>query len=65
MELQKHCLLIKNVLNHMLPAIIKSLLFKGCEVVVDKKINKLFGNKFKLAKEIDWKTEYLKPKNIY
>ncbi len=44
------------------PTIIRSLLFSGCEVVVDKKINKFFGNKFKLAKEIDWKTEYLKPK---
>ena len=44
------------------PAIIRSLLISGCEVVVDKQINKLFRNKFKLAKEIDWKTEYLKPK---
>ncbi len=44
------------------PTIIRNLLFSGCEVVVDKKINKFFGNKFKLAKEIDWKTEYLKPK---
>ena len=38
------------------------MLFSGCEVVVDKKINKLFGNKLKLANETDWKTEYLKPK---
>tara|TARA_Y100000590_G_scaffold271431_1_gene304729 strand:- start:4671 stop:5918 length:1248 start_codon:yes stop_codon:yes gene_type:complete len=44
------------------PTIIRALLFSGCEVVVDKKINKLFRNRFKLAKEIDWKTEYLKPK---
>ena len=44
------------------PTIIRGLLLSGCEVVVDKKINKFFGNKFKLAKEIDWKTEYLKPK---
>ena len=44
------------------PTIIKTLLFSGCEIVVDKKINKFFGNKFKLAKEIDWETEYLKPK---
>ena len=29
---------------------------------MDKKINSLFQNKFKLAKEIDWKTEYLSPK---
>ncbi len=44
------------------PLIIRSLIKSGCEVVVDKKINKFFGNKFKLAKEIDWRTEYLKPK---
>ncbi len=44
------------------PTIIRSLLLSGCEIVVDKKINKLFGNEFKLAREIDWKTEYLKPK---
>ena len=30
--------------------IINSLLQKGCEVIVDKKINKLFKNKLKLAK---------------
>ena len=44
-------------------ASIKSLVTSlGCEVVVDEKINKLFKNKFKLAKEIDWKTEYLDAK---
>ena len=31
-------------------------------IVVDKKINQLFKKKFKLAKEIDWKTEYLNAK---
>ncbi len=39
--------------------IIQSLISSGCEVRVDKKINKLFKNKLKSAKEIDWKTEYL------
>ena len=39
--------------------IINSLINSGCEVRVDKKINKLFNNKLKLAKERDWKTEYL------
>ena len=34
----------------------------GCEVRVDKKINKLFKHKLKTAKEIDWKTEYLDAK---
>ena len=39
--------------------IIKSLKNSGCEVRVDHKINKLFKNKLKLAKEKDWRTEYL------
>jgi len=39
--------------------IINSLRSSGCEVRVDNKINKLFKNKLKLAKEKDWKTEYL------
>ncbi len=47
--------------SHALP-IIRELILLGCEVVVDKKINILFKNKLKLAKEIDWKTEYLSPK---
>ncbi len=47
--------------THALP-IIRELILLGCEVVVDKKINSLFKNKLKLAKEIDWKTEYLSPK---
>ena len=42
--------------------IINSLINNGCEVVVDRKINKLFYNKLKLAKELDWKTEYLDAK---
>ncbi len=39
--------------------IINSLIKNGCEVRVDNKINKLFKNKLKLAKEKDWRTEYL------
>ncbi len=39
--------------------IINSLINSGCEVRVDNKINKLFKNKLKIAKEKDWKTEYL------
>ena len=39
--------------------IINSLIKSGCEVRVDNKINKLFKNKLKIAKEKDWKTEYL------
>ena len=55
-------LINEKVLNsHGLP-IIKSLIALGCEVRVDKKINKLFNNKLRLAKELDWKTEYLDAK---
>ncbi len=39
--------------------VINSLIENGCEVIVDKKINKFFNNSLKLAKELDWKTEYL------
>jgi glutamate-5-semialdehyde dehydrogenase len=39
--------------------IIDSLINSGCEVRVDNKINKLFKNKLKQAKEKDWRTEYL------
>ncbi len=39
--------------------IINSLINSGCEVRVDGKINKLFNNKLKFAREKDWKTEYL------
>ena len=51
----------RSLKRHALP-IINKLTSLGCEVVVDKKINQLFKNKFKLAKEIDWKTEYLDAK---
>ena len=39
--------------------IINSLKNSGCEVRVDKKINKIFEGKLKHAIERDWKTEYL------
>ena len=42
--------------------VIKALIQSGCEVIVDKKINKLFKNNLKLAKEKDWRTEYLDSK---
>ena len=47
--------------SHGVP-IINKLIKSGCEVLVDKKINKIFKNKLKRAKEIDWKTEYLDAK---
>jgi glutamate-5-semialdehyde dehydrogenase len=51
----------KAIKKHGVP-IINKLDSLGCKVVVDKKINQIFGNKYKLAKEIDWKTEYLDAK---
>ena len=39
--------------------IINALLKSGCEVRVDSKINRMFKNRLKFVKEIDWKTEYL------
>jgi glutamate-5-semialdehyde dehydrogenase len=51
----------KSIKKHGAP-IIDKLTSMGCEVVVDKKINQIFKNKYKLAKEIDWKTEYLDAK---
>jgi glutamate-5-semialdehyde dehydrogenase len=39
--------------------IVNALIESGCEVRVDNKINKLFKNKLKSAKEKDWSTEYL------
>jgi glutamate-5-semialdehyde dehydrogenase len=51
----------KSLRKHAVP-IIDKLESLGCEIVVDKKINQIFKNKFKLAKETDWKTEYLDAK---
>jgi len=51
----------RSIKTHGVP-IINKLTSLGCEVVVDKKINQIFKNKYKLAKEIDWKTEYLDAK---
>ena len=51
----------KSIKKHGVP-IMNKLASLGCEIVVDKKINQIFKNKYKLAKEIDWKTEYLDAK---
>ena len=55
-------LINENIVSSHAPTIINSLIKSGCEVRVDKKINKIFNNKLKFAKEIDWKTEYLDAK---
>ena len=52
-------LIEEKALNTHAKEIINSLIHSGCEVRVDNKINKLFKNKLKFAKEKDWSTEYL------
>jgi glutamate-5-semialdehyde dehydrogenase len=52
-------LIEEKAINTHAKSIIQSLINVGCEVRVDNKLNKLFKNKLKKAKEIDWRTEYL------
>ena len=52
-------LIEEKAINSHAKEIINSLIDSGCEVRVDKKINRLFNGKLKVAKEKDWKTEYL------
>ena len=55
-------LINKNILKTKGVKVINSLIDNGCEVIADKSINKLFKNHLKMAKELDWKTEYLDAK---
>ena len=52
-------LIDKKALKSHAKEIINSLIEAGCEVRVDRKINNLFKHKLKIAKDRDWKTEYL------
>ena len=52
-------LIDEKAINSHAKEIINSLVNSGCEVRVDSKINRLFNGKLKLAKEKDWRTEYL------
>ena len=52
-------LIDENALKSHAKEIVKSLIRSGCEVRADSKVNKLFNNKLKIAKDKDWKTEYL------
>ena len=52
-------LIDEKAVNSHAKEIINSLVDSGCEVRVDSKINKLFNGKLRLAKEKDWRTEYL------
>ena len=55
-------LINEKILKNKGVKVINSLIKNGCEVIVDKKINKLFNNNLKFANELDWKTEYLDAK---
>ena len=46
--------------SHCKP-ILDQLTKSGCKIIGDNKIKKFCSNKIKLAKEKDWKTEYLSP----
>ena len=50
MCLKSHCKPILDQLNR-----------SGCKIIGDKIIKKFISNKFKIATERDWKTEYLSP----
>ncbi len=52
-------LIEEKALKSHVKEIVNSLLKSGCEVRVDNKINKFFNNKLRVAKDKDWKTEYL------
>ncbi len=52
-------LINEKIIKSKIEEIINSLADKKCEIIVDRKINRLFKNKFKTAKERDWRTEYL------
>ena len=52
-------LIDENALKSHAKEIVNSLIRSGCEVRADSKVNKLFNNKLKIAKDKDWKTEYL------
>jgi glutamate-5-semialdehyde dehydrogenase len=52
-------LIEEKAINSHAKEIIQALVNSGCEVRVDNKINRLFNDSLKKAKEKDWKTEYL------
>ena len=52
-------LIDEKAINTHAKKIIQSLINCGCEVRVDNKINRLFKDKLKKAKDKDWRTEYL------
>ena len=55
-------LIHKNVIKSHGKPILKELENLGCEIVVDRNINTFLKSKYKLAKEQDWRTEYLDKK---
>jgi len=54
-------LINEKILKKFCEPILNSLINKNCKIIGDDKIIKNFSGKIKLAKEKDWKTEYLAP----
>tara|TARA_B100000035_G_scaffold299878_1_gene294952 strand:- start:473 stop:1723 length:1251 start_codon:yes stop_codon:yes gene_type:complete len=55
-------LIHRKILNKFCNPILLNLEKNGCQIIGDKQISKFYKGKIKIAKEIDWSTEYLGPK---
>jgi len=55
-------LIHRKILSKFCNPILLNLEKNGCQIFGDKQIRKYYKGKIKIAKEIDWNTEYLSPK---
>ena len=55
-------LIHRKILGKFCNPILFNLEKNGCQIIGDKQIRKFYKGKIKVAKEIDWSTEYLGPK---
>ena len=55
-------LIHRKILNKFCNPILLNLEKNGCQIIGDKQIRKFYKGNIKVAKEIDWHTEYLGPK---
>ena len=55
-------LIHRKILSKFCNPILLNLEKNGCHIIGDKQIRKFYKGKIKVAKEIDWHTEYLGPK---
>ena len=54
-------LIHRKILNKFCNPILLNLEKNGCQIIGDKQIRKFYKGKIKVAREIDWHTEYLGP----